>query len=431
MVNQQLLDYIKQQLGQNVSKEQIKSSLMSGGWLVSDVEEGFNAIAPQPAPIPRAPSIISNIQPIQPIQSTQPIQPIQHIQPISNLINPTIQQPSFTKQEKPKTGRKAILFLIILIILAGGGYFALKYFDNSKTNNAPAQTSAVNQEENQTPPATTPTPASVAENPDITRVKAILVDIGQGEMTGNINLILEHMSAATAKLTKSSATNQKVSSFTVNSVYQSGANIVASVTTTGGPSDQPPTQNLVFIKENDDWKLDMFATMQYGITTPQTSATQTPSPSSQNQTESNPPLRIYAMSIAPSDKLTYPFSGNTLNVVLKNNSSQTIKAYQYAFFLDENDNLDNYNGVNANNVNIPAGGVFSMKSSDTQDAVGDALKRACDFTGMTAGQYHLHLKISPAIINGGLQGIGSTDTGPSISDMSVSFTLTNSCKKTF
>ena len=48
MINQQLLDYIKQQLGQNVSKEQIKSSLMSGGWLVSDVEEGFNAIAPQP-----------------------------------------------------------------------------------------------------------------------------------------------------------------------------------------------------------------------------------------------------------------------------------------------------------------------------------------------------------------------------------------------
>jgi len=271
MINQQLLDYIKQQLGQNVGKEQIKSSLMSGGWLVSDVEEGFNAIAPQPAPVPRAPSMIPNIQPAQPIQ---PIQPIYHIQPISNLINPTIQQPSFTKQEKPKTGRKAILFLIILIILAGGGYFALKYFDNAKINNTPAQTPVVNQKANQTPATTptTPTPAPTAENPDITRVKAILVDIRQGFLTGDKTLIVKHSSVATAEFMSSSKMGS-VSSFTVDSVYQSGVNIVASITATGRISNQPPTQNMVFIKEGGDWKFDLDATEQYGMTTPQPTAT--------------------------------------------------------------------------------------------------------------------------------------------------------------
>ena len=44
MVNQQLLDYIKQQLQQGISKEQIKSSLMTNGWQAQDIEEGFNNI---------------------------------------------------------------------------------------------------------------------------------------------------------------------------------------------------------------------------------------------------------------------------------------------------------------------------------------------------------------------------------------------------
>jgi hypothetical protein len=43
MVNQQLLDYIKQQSQQGVNKEQIKSSLLANGWLASDVEEAFNS----------------------------------------------------------------------------------------------------------------------------------------------------------------------------------------------------------------------------------------------------------------------------------------------------------------------------------------------------------------------------------------------------
>ena len=44
MVNQQMLDYIKQQMQQGVSREQIKSSLMTNGWQAQDIEEGFNNI---------------------------------------------------------------------------------------------------------------------------------------------------------------------------------------------------------------------------------------------------------------------------------------------------------------------------------------------------------------------------------------------------
>jgi hypothetical protein len=44
MINQQILDYIKQQIQQGVSREQIKSSLIANGWQAQDIEEGFNNI---------------------------------------------------------------------------------------------------------------------------------------------------------------------------------------------------------------------------------------------------------------------------------------------------------------------------------------------------------------------------------------------------
>ena len=44
MVNQQLLDYVKQQLQQGVSREQIKSSLMANGWQAQDIDEAFSTI---------------------------------------------------------------------------------------------------------------------------------------------------------------------------------------------------------------------------------------------------------------------------------------------------------------------------------------------------------------------------------------------------
>ena len=61
MVNQQMLDYIKQQVQQGVSREQIKSSLMTNGWQASDIEEGFNAIGSGSSNIPLAP--LANVGP--------------------------------------------------------------------------------------------------------------------------------------------------------------------------------------------------------------------------------------------------------------------------------------------------------------------------------------------------------------------------------
>jgi hypothetical protein len=48
MVNQQLLDYIKQQLQQGMNNEQIKQSLLANGWQNTDIQEAFNTIMQVP-----------------------------------------------------------------------------------------------------------------------------------------------------------------------------------------------------------------------------------------------------------------------------------------------------------------------------------------------------------------------------------------------
>lgn len=65
MANQQLIDYIKQQLGQRNSKEEIIKSLTGVGWQTTDIEEGFRTIegtlATQPSPVSNnATSVSSN-----------------------------------------------------------------------------------------------------------------------------------------------------------------------------------------------------------------------------------------------------------------------------------------------------------------------------------------------------------------------------------
>lgn len=49
MVNQQLLDYIKQQSQQGINSEQIKQSLLANGWQSADIEEAFNTTLQAPA----------------------------------------------------------------------------------------------------------------------------------------------------------------------------------------------------------------------------------------------------------------------------------------------------------------------------------------------------------------------------------------------
>lgn len=111
MINQQLLDYIKQQLEQGVSNVNIKNILIANGWQEKDVDEGFATL---------------NL----PSQSPPPVKA--QTQPSSSRI---LSQAA-TYSSEPSSGKlKKILIIaiaaIIVVSVAGGGAFA--YFNYFQT----------------------------------------------------------------------------------------------------------------------------------------------------------------------------------------------------------------------------------------------------------------------------------------------------------
>jgi len=110
MTNQQLLDFIKSQLAQGLTKEKISSELLANGWNTQDIEEGFKAVIPvsNPSGIP--------IPPIQPSTST-----------LSNYNNALS-----TTKLVTHTGRKVFFLVLILFLLAGGA--SAYYFRSNLTS---------------------------------------------------------------------------------------------------------------------------------------------------------------------------------------------------------------------------------------------------------------------------------------------------------
>ncbi len=75
MINQQIIDYIKQQLQQGVSSENIKNSLRTNGWAEADIEQAFNSLS---APL--------NSTPISPISRPKGVKVISVLYFLGSLL---------------------------------------------------------------------------------------------------------------------------------------------------------------------------------------------------------------------------------------------------------------------------------------------------------------------------------------------------------
>src|SRR3989344_5522461 len=132
MVNQQLLDYIKQQTQQGVNNEQSKQSLLANGWQSADIEEAFTSIN-------------------YPAQG----------QPISNFSN-----------KAPVHIWKIILASLIGVVVIGGGiYFVSQTFFKSKevpkVSNEVANQSPTNKPTETVTPTEQPVKETQPQNPEI------------------------------------------------------------------------------------------------------------------------------------------------------------------------------------------------------------------------------------------------------------------------
>ncbi|HTE48930.1 MAG TPA: hypothetical protein VK675_03430 [Candidatus Paceibacterota bacterium] len=115
MINDQLVNYIRQQLSLSVSKEKITSDLKSQGWTDTEVSEAFSAIVPvAPASSPDS----SMASPA--IPNVIPMQQAQYASYFSNMT--------------PHKSKKILTFIVILILLCSAGGGAYIYFNKKSTS---------------------------------------------------------------------------------------------------------------------------------------------------------------------------------------------------------------------------------------------------------------------------------------------------------
>ncbi|MFA5095063.1 MAG: hypothetical protein WC447_00130 [Candidatus Paceibacterota bacterium] len=150
MINQPLLDFIKQQLQVGSTKEKISSDLLANGWNSQDIDEGFKAVnipilnIPSGSPVSSYGHIDTSISPITPITSSQP------------------------KTHSSKKVFKIFLIILVLFLLAEGA--SIYYLRNYSVNSSDI-TNTVQQSEIplQTPVQTDNTQIVIpAEQPDST-----------------------------------------------------------------------------------------------------------------------------------------------------------------------------------------------------------------------------------------------------------------------
>lgn len=124
MINNELLEYIKHQLNNKVSRETITSNLKLTGWLDADVNEAFLALPPV---IPQAPIPVSPVMPTVTLGFVQPqIQPqSSYVAQMQPLQQPASSIPKTISIEPAPKGKGKIIFFIIFLILVGvaGGWF--------------------------------------------------------------------------------------------------------------------------------------------------------------------------------------------------------------------------------------------------------------------------------------------------------------------
>lgn len=111
MINQQLVNYIKEQVQRGVSREEIEKALLAIGWQATDIKEAFDSLSFS-----------------APIKPTIPESPLpQSLKPSDVQSQPV----SFYSPQKPNRISSIILSVVGGLLIIGGGVFAYFYYFQS------------------------------------------------------------------------------------------------------------------------------------------------------------------------------------------------------------------------------------------------------------------------------------------------------------
>ncbi|MCX6751841.1 MAG: hypothetical protein NT161_03730 [Candidatus Nomurabacteria bacterium] len=120
MINQPLLDFIKQQLQAGLTKEKISNDLLTNGWTLQDIEEGFKAIV---VPTPTVAPPVSPYSGASYIQNTNSIKTTEVHQQTSQ---PQIEQSTVLKTKNHSNKKLFFIILILLVLVSGTSAYYFK-----------------------------------------------------------------------------------------------------------------------------------------------------------------------------------------------------------------------------------------------------------------------------------------------------------------
>ncbi|MCX6751476.1 MAG: hypothetical protein NT161_01770, partial [Candidatus Nomurabacteria bacterium] len=120
MINQPLLDFIKQQLQVGLTKEKITSDLLTNGWTTQDIEEGFKAVVP---PISATTPPVSPYAGASYPQNTNPIKTVETQQ---QTFQPQTQQSTVLKTKNHSNKKLFFIILILLVLVSGTSAYYFK-----------------------------------------------------------------------------------------------------------------------------------------------------------------------------------------------------------------------------------------------------------------------------------------------------------------
>ncbi|KKU67670.1 MAG: hypothetical protein UX89_C0013G0006 [Parcubacteria group bacterium GW2011_GWA2_47_16] len=156
MISDELVKFVREQLTNNVPKEQIAAILKPGGWTDADVAEAIGAVHFVPKPPVSAPPVfqptatgtVASVGTVTPTQN--PLgQQSQPANPIFNPANPTGVQTQFqtafrlqTMPAMPSSGKKwpiIIVLILFALLIAGAGVWYFLYRQPASVTVAPPQ----------------------------------------------------------------------------------------------------------------------------------------------------------------------------------------------------------------------------------------------------------------------------------------------------
>lgn len=134
MANQQMLDYIKQQLEQGATKEFITRSLLANGWRAEDITQAFNTLLNPPVvstpPQPTQPPAPSQTQASPLSASSAPLIGVQNPRVFNVMPQGASVQSSPTQSKPSRRWLTVLLAILVGVLVLGGaayGYFIFVY----------------------------------------------------------------------------------------------------------------------------------------------------------------------------------------------------------------------------------------------------------------------------------------------------------------